>query len=521
MRGGTAIGIGRKLTNPSNLSISKVTLIPFSTSSNSGGGRGRGRGGPSPPRQFDFVAPNRVPGQSDSNEPKSDPPASVPGIGHGRGKPLASSQPPSSFSSFVSSIKPDSAACRVQPDQVQPGPQARDPVASDAGPSKPAAPIFFRREDGSDPPLPGGGRGKPMSQPSPGQVQPGPQARDSVASDAGPSKPATPFFFRREDGLDPPLPGGGRGKPMSQPSPELLVKEVNRHFVAPKSQIEKENRHIQARPDQDPAHNRPAPRGPKMTREEAVAKALGILQRDDVEGGGGGGGDRGGGRGRGMRGRRGGRGRGRGDFRRSDKGKDLDEGKGSGLYLGDNADGEKLAKQLGLENMNKLVEGFEEVSSEVLPSPLDEAFVDAMHTNYMIECEPEFLMGDFSKNPDIDEKPPISLRDALEKMKPFLMAYEGIQSHEEWEEAVKEVMERVPLLKEIVDHYSGPDRVTAKKQQQELERVAKTLPAKVPESVKRFTDRAVLSLQSNPGWGFDRKCQFMDKLVDKVSKHYK
>lgn len=42
-------------------------------------------------------------------------------------------------------------------------------------------------------------------------------------------------------------------------------------------------------------------------------------------------------------------------------------------------------------------------------------------------------MADFESNPDIDEKPPISLRDALEKMKPFLMAYENIQSHEEWE----------------------------------------------------------------------------------------
>ena len=60
---------------------------------------------------------------------------------------------------------------------------------------------------------------------------------------------------------------------------------------------------------------------------------------------------------------------------------------------------------------------------------------------------------------------------------------------------MKETMDRVPLLKEIVDHYSGPDRVTAKKQQEELERVAKTLPEKVPDSVKQFTDRAVLSLQ--------------------------
>lgn len=48
-----------------------------------------------------------------------------------------------------------------------------------------------------------------------------------------------------------------------------------------------------------------------------------------------------------------------------------------------------------------------------------------------IEYEPEYLV-DFD-NPDIDEKPPIPLTDALEKMKPFLMAYEGIQSQEEWE----------------------------------------------------------------------------------------
>lgn len=62
---------------------------------------------------------------------------------------------------------------------------------------------------------------------------------------------------------------------------------------------------------------------------------------------------------------------------------------------------------------------------------------------------------------------------------------------------MKETMERVPLLKEIVDHYSGPNRVTVKKQHQELDRVAKTLPASAPNSVKQFTERAVLSLQVN------------------------
>lgn len=50
-----------------------------------------------------------------------------------------------------------------------------------------------------------------------------------------------------------------------------------------------------------------------------------------------------------------------------------------------------------------------------------------------IEFEPEYLMEEFGTNPDIDEKPPMSLRDALEKVKPFLMSYEGIENQEEWE----------------------------------------------------------------------------------------
>lgn len=63
------------------------------------------------------------------------------------------------------------------------------------------------------------------------------------------------------------------------------------------------------------------------------------------------------------------------------------------------------------------------------------------------------------------------------------------------QEVVKETMEKAPVLKELVDFYSGPDRVTAKQQHQELERVANTLPENVPSSVRRFTDRAMLSLK--------------------------
>ncbi|ESQ30060.1 hypothetical protein EUTSA_v10012156mg [Eutrema salsugineum] len=106
-------------------------------------------------------------------------------------------------------------------------------------------------------------------------------------------------------------------------------------------------------------------------------------------------------------------------------------------------------------------------------------------------------------------------------MKPFIVAYEGIKDQEEWEEAIDEVMAQAPLIKEIVDHYSGPDRVTAKKQNEELDRIATTVPKSAPDSVKRFADRAALSLKSNPGWGFDKKYQFMEKLVAEVSQSYK
>lgn len=60
---------------------------------------------------------------------------------------------------------------------------------------------------------------------------------------------------------------------------------------------------------------------------------------------------------------------------------------------------------------------------------------------------------------------------------------------------MEETMKKVPLVKGIIDHYGGPDRVTAKEQCEKLDRVAKTIPASAPASVKRFTDRAVLSLQ--------------------------
>lgn len=138
----------------------------------------------------------------------------------------------------------------------------------------------------------------------------------------------------------------------------------------------------------------------------------------------------------------------------------------------------------------------------------------------MIEFEPEYNAS--FENPDIDETPPMSLEEVLQKVKPFVIAYEGIKDEDEWQETVKDVMKRAPHMKELVDFYSYPEPVvTAKQQEEELQRVANTLPESIPNSVKRFTDKTLLSLKNNPGMGFDKKCQFMDKFVREVSEQYK
>ncbi|XXG82581.1 hypothetical protein AAC387_Pa10g0499 [Persea americana] len=445
-------GLGR-LASSSSSSNSNITTnsrhsfllsSSFSTFSGSGGGRGRGRGSSSP------ISP--APGKPDNVDADADDAFfPSPGVGHGRGKPLPSSPILPTFSSWVSSIQPSAGRGR-------PGPQPEEPPTNLS-----KKPIFFRREEDFELPSK-------------------PQFSDSDT---------TPDARSLHRSLASGLPGAGRGKPVKAPDFD------NRAAT-------EENRHLRSRPvrggSMRGAEQRGSPSPPRMSSDEAVKKAVGILR---------------GGRGIQARGGRGGRGGGTGRFH------DADDDFGTGLYLGDNADGERLAKSIGSEKMNALVEGFEEMSWTVLPSPMDDAYYDALDTNLKIECEEEYLMGEFDMNPDIDEKPPMSLRDALEKVKPFLMAYEGIQSQEEWEKVIEETMEKVPYMEQLIEYYGGPERVTAKQQNLELERVAKTLPDNVPSSVKRFTDRALLSLQSNPGWGFDKKCQFMDKLVWEVSQQYK
>ncbi|KAJ4842399.1 hypothetical protein Tsubulata_000950 [Turnera subulata] len=298
--------------------------------------------------------------------------------------------------------------------------------------------------------------------------------------------------------------GAGRGKAAVKDG-EAAAKEENRH----------------ARPRPSPSRSpnpNPSPiteSRPKLSREEAVKRAVGILSRD----GGGDGEAAEGGRGRG---RGGGRGRGRGGWRRDrEREEDAEDGLGEGALAATYEEMEEVGRAIGPETREMLIQGWKEITDRVLPSPMDDAVVDALHTNLLIECEPEYLMPDLSRNPDIDDNPPMPLPEVLDKVKPFIMAYEGLETNEQWQEAVDETMKNLPLLKEIVDHYSGPDTVTAKQQQQELERVANTIPQSAPPPVHRFAHRALLSLQSNPGWGFDKKCQFMDKLVREVANNPK
>nr|GMC47135.1 la-related protein 1 [Ipomoea batatas] len=419
----------------------------FSTSSG-GSGWGRGRGGGR------FGSDNSpIFGITPNNDAEDDKSAAAPqppsGIGHGRGsgKPFPSSSDP-----FVAdNASADAPAGRGR---GVPGPISVPPPSQQRMPLQQPQPMFFvEGEKSSDS-----------------------QTKASADSSLPPSILSV-------------LSGAGRGKPTVTPPVSEKPKEENRHLRVRKT----------------PQAESSKPPSPRLSREEAVKKAVGVLSRGDDDGG----------SGRGAMAPRGGRGR---EGIQQDSGDEY----GDVFEVGDDAAAEKLAQKVGPEIADQLAQGIEEMGPRVFPSLIEDAYLDALDTNLKIECEEEYMMGEFDMNPDIDEKPPIPLRDALEKMKPFLMVYEGIESQEEWEEVMKETMEvRLPIIKEIVDHYSGPDRVTAKQQHEELNRVAATLPQSAPTSVKLFTERAVQSLQSNPSWGFHKKCQFMDKLVYQVSKQYK
>lgn len=345
--------IGRTFSNPTNhylISLTKRTSFlfqsssPFSASSGSGDdrGRGRGRGGASPSGTFGGFTP--AVGKPDSEDTKRDSAESQGvGLGHGRGRGIPlSSEPFNPSFSFVS--QNGSGRCRVTNESVRPTPPP---------PGEAKQPIFIMKQD---------------------EIETDSFAKlpaESGQSSERTFSPSTPSVAS--------LSGVGRGK---QLEPVLQTKEENRHIRLKQQQQQQQQQ----------------PPSPRLSKEEAVKKAMGILsrksesdEREDM----GRGGVRGRGRGRG-RGAQMGRGRGRREGEDTREEEEADKELRDELYLGDNADGERLAETIGADSMNKLVEGFEEMSSTVLPSPMNDAYLEALHTNFMVSCSPfKILFHDY------------------------------------------------------------------------------------------------------------------------------
>ncbi|OMO85764.1 hypothetical protein COLO4_21461 [Corchorus olitorius] len=147
--------------------------------------------------------------------------------------------------------------------------------------------------------------------------------------------------------------GAGRGKPLKQPEP--TPEEVRQ----------------QPPPPQQPPL-------PQLSMEDAAKKALGILSKGKERGM-----ARGGGRGR-DRGRGGGRGGGRG----FGMGRDRKPREDLRVEEGNYAEGEKLAEIIGPENMSKFADAFEDMCSDLFPSPDDDAILEALHTNCLVSPLP-------------------------------------------------------------------------------------------------------------------------------------
>ena len=341
-------GLGRLAA--ATTSTAKHPTLAYSTFS--GGGRGRGRGA---------AFPDKLHGD---DPPESDqPPPRIPGLGHGKGVP----PPLPSFSQPSNLIFPESQSSgRGRGSPLQP---------SDSSNSK--NPIFARGENFS--------RDVFEDESSKPRVSEKPRVLNFSSGDENSKKKVSEkprdlnYSFGDENKVSEKpkvslglsfgvLRGGmGRGKVGGTREDALTTPT-------------EENRHLRRRIPSEGApkrgagfsRSRGAMESPPGDREEATRRAMDVLSRGGRAQGG-----------RGVRGRGTGRGRG-GRFGGRGQTRDMDEHYGTGLFLGDNADGEKLATRLGEENMVKLKEAFEEMSSSVLPSPMEECYLEALHTNYSV-----------------------------------------------------------------------------------------------------------------------------------------
>lgn len=69
-----------------------------------------------------------------------------------------------------------------------------------------------------------------------------------------------------------------------------------------------------------------------------------------------------------------------------------------------------------------------------------------------------------------------------------------VVKHMEQEE-VQGVLEKAPHLEKLVELYAGPNRLTARQQNQKLQAIADTLPTHVAPEMTDFMQKALLTLQ--------------------------
>ena len=454
--------IGVRLQNSTISNATRQALVPFSTSSGfggfggggdgRGGGRGRGRGDVGPVT-FNF-GEKAAPGNPNPNvkESKSDatdspiPPGA--GRGHGRGATVPPSTDFPSFSSFLSSIQPSGTG------RGRGRGRGFDPLPPQfENDSVPKKPVFIKREDNvsqtgaNDSSFPkkrvftrsedvrpvgpmdlsgdsendnrfvmtvpkvllGGGRGKPLEEVD-REASQAPVVNRHIRVRQTPADAASdnvtrrqPVFTRSEDvrpvepidlsgdsesdnrfvmTMPKVLPGGGRGKPLEEADREAPV--VNRHIRVRQTPADAASDNVTRRQPMN-----------RFVRDDGDGSGRGRGRGRDVYA-----------RGRGGRGRggRGGRGDGRGGFKRYGDDRtshqDIARSNADGLYLGDNAYGENLAKKLRPAMMDQITEAFEEIIERVLPSPLQDEYVEAMDINCAVsdQCHISiFLLENDSK----------------------------------------------------------------------------------------------------------------------------